>query len=44
LLLQVNVFSAHAANFGLPLSAKQTLLQVCGDRVTEWMSGGQQSN
>ena len=41
---QVNVYSAHSANSGLWLSAWQLLLQVCGDRITEWMSGGQQSN
>jgi len=41
---QVNVCSAHSANSGLELSTEQTSLQVCGDRITEWMSGGQQSN
>jgi hypothetical protein len=26
------------------LSAEEALLQVCGDHITEWMSGGQQNN
>ena len=37
----VSVCSAHFANSGLGLSAYQPFLLVCGDRITEWMSGGQ---
>ena len=41
---QVEGGFAHFANSGFGLSTYQQLLQVCGDRITEWMSVGQQSN